>query len=85
MNHYRKYITKLALLASLITPTLLNAQVRPDINSFTSAERTTLVNAMMDYITPEIVQYHCDYVNRTGDSLLDPEFNSEVQRLLEES
>ena len=24
----------------------------------------------MDYITPEIVQYHCDYINRTGDSLL---------------
>lgn len=44
-----------------------NAQVRPDlITDFTPAQRTNLANLMMDYITPQIVQYHCDYINQTG-------------------
>lgn len=37
------------------------AQVRPDINSFTPAQRNMLVNLMQQYITPEIVGFHCNY------------------------
>jgi hypothetical protein len=35
-------------------------QVRPNINSLSAPNRATLVNLMMDYITPEIVQQHCN-------------------------
>ncbi len=36
-------------------------QVRPDIYSFTSIERDSLVNAMMEYIDADIVKIHCDH------------------------
>jgi len=42
------------------------AQVRPDIYSFTSAERTILVNAMTEYIDADVVKRHCDNHTTTG-------------------
>jgi len=42
------------------------AQVRPDIYSFTSVERTMLVNAMMEYIDADVVKRHCDNHTTTG-------------------
>jgi len=42
------------------------AQVRPDIYSFTSAQRTMLVNAMMEYIDADVVKRHCDHHTTTG-------------------
>lgn len=35
------------------------AQVRPNITSFTSAQRTQLANLMMEYITPAVIEDHC--------------------------
>ena len=35
------------------------AQVRPDINSFTSAQQTQLATLMQQYITPQVIEYHC--------------------------
>jgi hypothetical protein len=35
------------------------AQVRPNINSFTPAQRTLLANLMMQYITPAVIEDHC--------------------------
>lgn len=62
-----KKITLLFLVAITMIPTLrLQAQVRPDIYSFTSAERTMLVNAMMEYIDAEVVQKHCVHQMTTG-------------------
>lgn len=50
----------------------LHSQVRPDIvNDFTSAERTTLANLMLQYITLDVVQQHCDYTAQTGISSID--------------
>ncbi len=49
------------MLASLIAPTLLNAQVRPDINSFTSTQKADLANLIIDYVDNEILEYHCNY------------------------
>lgn len=45
-------------------------QVRPDIFSFTPAQRTTLVTLMQQYITGAIIQQHCDYTAQSGDPLL---------------
>jgi hypothetical protein len=37
-------------------------QVRPDlITDFTPEERDTLVNLMQDYITVQVIEWHCDY------------------------
>ena len=41
----------------------INAQVRPDIFSFTPAQRTELANLIITFVTPEILQMHCDYTN----------------------
>lgn len=62
-----KKITLLFLVAiTMITTIRLQAQVRPDIYSFTSAERIMLVNAMMEYIDAEVVQKHCNHQMITG-------------------
>lgn len=37
------------------------AQVRPDINSFTSAQQTQLATLMQQYITPQVIEDHCNY------------------------
>lgn len=43
-----------------ITSTYLcKAQVRPDINSFSSAQRDTLDKLILEFITPDIVSMHC--------------------------
>ncbi|MFP5469967.1 MAG: tyrosinase family protein [Bacteroidia bacterium] len=42
------------------------AQVRPDINSFSSTDRATLANLMLEYITLDVVQKHCDFTAQTG-------------------
>ena len=36
-------------------------QVRQDINSFSTAQQQLLANLMMEYITPEIIEKHCNY------------------------
>jgi len=51
-------------------------QVRPDlVNDFTPAERATLVDLMQQYITAEIVNYHCDYINLSGEPNIHDDFN----------
>lgn len=61
------HIKLMVIMLFLLTLVTLNAQVRPDlITDFSPAQRTTLANLMMDYISPQIVQYHCDYINQTG-------------------
>ncbi len=42
-------------------------QARPDIASFSSGDRTTLVTLMQQYITIDIIKQHCDYTAITGD------------------
>ncbi len=41
-------------------------QVRPNLYDFTPAQRTTLVNLMQQYITAEVVEYHCDFRDLTN-------------------
>ncbi len=63
---------KYILVALVFITITANAQVRKDlITDFTPAQRTTLANLMMDYITPQIVQYHCDYINQSGGEATD--------------
>lgn len=57
---FKKYVLP-ALLACLALPALTNAQVRPDIFSFTPAQRTQLADLIIDYVDPQIIQIHCDY------------------------
>ena len=42
--------------------------VRKDIydSSFTSQDREDLANLIIEFVTPEIIQMHCDYVNQTN-------------------
>lgn len=41
-------------------------QVRLDlVTDFTPTQRTTLVNLMQQYITEEMIEYHCDYIKYT--------------------
>jgi hypothetical protein len=35
------------------------AQVRPNITSFSPAQRTQLATLMQQYITPQVIEYHC--------------------------
>lgn len=58
------------IVALVLTTICSNAQVRPSITSFTSAQLTTLANLMQQYITPQIIQQHCDYNAQTGDPLV---------------
>ncbi len=65
---------KIALVASLAMPIISNAQViraRTDINDFNSTQRAELANLIIDFVTPEILQYHCDFTTQAGNSLLD--------------
>lgn len=49
----------LLLVTAIVMATMhVQAQVRPDIYRFNSAQRTMLVNAMMEYIDAEVVQKH---------------------------
>ncbi len=66
MNKFKKYITRIALLVGIILPTLISAQVRPDIYSFTSAQRTELGNLILDFVDVEILRMHCDYTEIMG-------------------
>ena len=67
--------TKL-LLFFLTICTSVSSQVRPDlITDFNSTQRTTLVNLMQQYITAQIVEYHCDYVAQGGESDIHDDFN----------
>ena len=43
-------VNLLILLVIFLIPTITHAQVRPDIYSFTSAERTELGNLIIDYV-----------------------------------
>lgn len=70
MNKFKQYTTRIAVLVVLTMPTLINAQVRPEINSFTPAQRTMLVNAMMEYIDAEIIEYHCTHPSTAGGGIL---------------
>ena len=59
---------KLMVLMYFISSMAGNAQVRPDIFRFTSAERTELANLIIEFVTPEILQYHCDYTAQTRET-----------------
>lgn len=52
---------KIFLLSSFLVPFNLFGQVRPDINDFSTTEKSTLVSLMLEYITPEVIQAHCNY------------------------
>lgn len=41
-------------------------EVRPNLYDFTPAQRDTLADLMQQYITVEVVEYHCDFINLTG-------------------
>lgn len=45
---------------------LLRAQVRPDINSFSSGDRTLLATLMQQYITTAVIEDHCVHMMITG-------------------
>lgn len=47
------------------------AQVRRDLNSLTASERSTLVSLMQQYITSDVVEDHCNYQRKTGNTTLD--------------
>lgn len=65
-----KNLNKIKMMAMLclFMPTLLMGQVRPDIMDpqFSSQDRTDLANLIMDFVTPEILQMHCDYVAQSN-------------------
>ena len=63
---FKRQLSQIALLVGLLIPMLTNAQVRPDIYSFTPAQRTQLVNAMMEYIDSNSVQKHCVHQTVSG-------------------
>jgi hypothetical protein len=47
-------------------------QVRPDlIDDFTPAQRVTLVNLMQQYITVDVIEWHCNFRNLTGNNDLE--------------
>ncbi|HHH53919.1 MAG TPA: hypothetical protein ENK91_09695 [Bacteroidetes bacterium] len=71
MNNFKTYIKPIALLVGLIIPTLTNAQVRPDIFSFTSTQRAELADLIIDFVNPDILQYHCDYTTIMNNGLYD--------------
>lgn len=51
-------------------------QVRLDlVSDFTPAERDTLVDLMQQYITEQIIEYHCDFVNLSGEADIHDDFN----------
>lgn len=50
------------------------AQVRPNINSFSSADRTLLATLMMQHITPAVIQDHCVMV-MIGGGMIHSDFN----------
>ncbi len=51
-------------------------QVRPDlITDFSAAERATLVDLMQQYITAEIIEWHCDHINLSGEEDIHDDFN----------
>ena len=43
-------------------------QVRPNLYDFTPAQRDTLVDLMQQYITADIIEWHCDFRNLTGNN-----------------
>jgi hypothetical protein len=49
---------KYTLLLFIISTSLFS-QIRKDLNSFTPAERTTLVTLMQEYITKKVIEDHC--------------------------
>ena len=71
MNNLEKHITRIALLVGLILPTLINAQVRPDIYSFTPAQRAELADLIIDFVDGDIIKLHCDYTDHLGVGQLD--------------
>ena len=63
---------------TLFTVLSLNSfgQVRPDLRTdFTGAQKTTLVNLMQEYIDAEIVDYHCNFTNLSGEEDIHDDFN----------
>ncbi|WP_145990412.1 hypothetical protein [Psychroflexus sp. MES1-P1E] len=44
----------------------LEAQVRPDIFSFSSSQREELADLIIDFVDVEIIQIHCDYTTHMG-------------------
>ena len=49
-----------------ISSITIDAQSRPDIFSFSSAQRTELADLIIDFVDVEIIQLHCDYTNYMG-------------------
>ncbi|MGI8893347.1 MAG: tyrosinase family protein [Bacteroidia bacterium] len=57
---------KTTLILSLLITTMTHAQVRPDIYNFQPSERTLLFNAMINYITTDVIEDHCQMNMITG-------------------
>ena len=54
------------------------AQVRPDlIDDFSAAERATLVDLMQQYITSDVVEWHCDFLEKTNNVFPDLEIHDD--------
>ncbi len=63
---------KLFLLLFMIgLPYVVFSQVRPSIQDFSSSQQAELAGLIMDYVTPEIIEYHCNYTVLTGDNSTD--------------
>lgn len=67
---FLKELVCLIFVGLLLTCYTANGQavqgVRTDIYNFSSAERAELADLIIDYVSPEILQQHCDYVNASG-------------------
>lgn len=60
-------INKLTIIFfAVVLPYITIAQVRPNVANFTPAQRTQLVNAMMEYIDNTSVGKHCIHMMTTG-------------------
>lgn len=68
----RKLLTTLWLaISSLAISFQAFSQVRPDISTLTGTQQTQLANLIMQYITPTVLESHCNYHAQTGQMNLD--------------
>jgi hypothetical protein len=70
MRHLKKYF----LLTICFCYNLCFAQIRPDITTFTAAQRTQLVTLMQQFITADVIEQHCNYDPM---NMMDPHIHSE--------
>lgn len=59
------------IVAACILPVWASAQIRTELTTLPAADQLTLVNFMMTHINTEVLRYHCDFMDVTGDMMLD--------------